>query len=190
MGGRARGSPRVPERWNLWEERRRFGRVGTRQGPSPAPMGPSGTRGGVVGSGTRGWWRQRREGCGAGPQGRDHLHDVGQHHVRGAERPAPLQRRPLRFLLHVDIGFDGDGFPAAGRVDGDLLVLRAEDGTAQGGSGWGGWLHGPSGVAQRWPQTDGAGTLTSGCGSGCPACTGPPPVLPAEPSYCRQGAAG
>lgn len=102
------------------------------QGPSPFLTGPSHTRGGIVGSSARGWWRQRREGCRTGPQGCNHLHDVGQHHVRGAERAAPLQRRPLRFLFHMDIGFDRDGFPAAGRVDGDLLVLGAED-----DKGWG-----------------------------------------------------
>lgn len=155
----------------------------------PVPRGSPRTRGAVVGSSACRWWRQCWEGDRAGPQGCDHLHDVGQHHVRGAEGPAPLQCRPLRLLLDVDVGFDWDGFPAAGRVDGDLLVLRAAGGRLGGGQivGEGVGCRAPQGWPGTSQGTDRVGTLTSGCRSGCPACTGPPPAPPAGPSYCRQG---
>lgn len=42
-----------------------------------------------------------------------------------AEGPAALQHRTVRLLLHMDVRLHRDRLPAAHRVDGDLLVLRA-----------------------------------------------------------------
>lgn len=44
------------------------------------------------------------------------------------ERPAALQDRAVGLLLHMQVRLHGDRLPAADRVDGDLLVLRAADG--------------------------------------------------------------
>lgn len=159
-------------------------------GFSPVPHGSPRTRGAVVGGSPRWRLRQCREGHRARPQGRDHLHDVGQHHVRRTECPAPLQRWRLRFLLDVDIRFDWDRFPAAGRVDGDLLMLRT-GGSRRAGEVRLGALAAQPPRGGTGPSMDGrtaeVKALTSGCRSGCPACTGPPPAPPAGPSYCRQG---
>lgn len=48
--------------------------------------------------------------------------------MTGAERTAALQHGAVGLLLHMDVGFNRDRLPAAHRIDGYLLILRAEEG--------------------------------------------------------------
>lgn len=59
-------------------------------------------------------------------QSGDHFHHVRQHHVTRADRSAAFQHRAVGLLLYVQVRFDGHRPPTAHRVDGDLLVVRAE----------------------------------------------------------------
>lgn len=110
------------------------------------------------------------------PECRNHLHYVGQHHVARTDGAAAFQDRTVGLLLYVQVRFDRNRPPAAHGIDGDLLVVGAEEGSRSC------QVHLSSAVGLCGVQ---GRRLTSGCRPESPACTGPPPAPPAAPFYYK-----